>query len=121
MAYKTSHRLSMVGSNTKEVIVDKYIISKVEMYIDDYEDISWIISEGLNEWGEDDRSFTDSEINMKNLSEEFPTLIFKLEYDPIQDYSIGERTEYWLDGKYQIEYAEIKVNEFDLNKLKEVD
>ena len=120
MAYRTSHRLKTryYADFNKELEED--IEEKIEKYIEHNENLSWVISEGLNEWGEDDRSFADSEKNMKNLSIKFPNLIFVLEYEPIQDYQLGERTEYWFDGKVQTQYAEVMVNPFNVNKLKEV-
>ena len=121
MAYKTSHRLTPIYYADFKKHLQENLWQEIHEYIEDNEDICWVISEGVNEWGEDDRSFTDKDLNMQKLSEEFPYLIFTLEYEPIDDYSLGEYKEYWLNGKVQRECIQISVDEFDSSKLREVE
>jgi len=119
MAYKTSHRLSIRYYADSKAKLEPKVKKEIKRFIEENNDISWVISEGLNKWGESDRSFQNKDIIMKELSNKFFYLIFILEYDPLNDYEVGEVREYWYQGKVQKEYAEIKVNNFDSNKLQE--
>jgi hypothetical protein len=122
MAYKTSHRLQMVHKDEVGNLIpikEKSFVDEVEAYIEDNDDISWVISEGLFEWGESDRSFQKKDKNMKELSLSFPNIIFVLDYEPIDDCKIGEYREYWFNGKVQREYAEITIGALDFTKLKD--
>lgn len=119
MAYKTSHRLKVVHYADSKRELEDNIRKQIESFIERNEDMDWVISEGLDEWGEDDRSFQDKNKTMQELSLKFPNLIFILEYNPLIGSRVGEIREYWFDGKVQTEYAkiEIKVNDFDLDNL----
>lgn len=117
MAHKTSHRLKVRYYADSTAELEDKLRYEINNFIEEHEDLQWVISEGLNEWGEDDRSFENKNTIIKELSEKYFYLIFILEYDPLSDFEMGEVREYWYQGKIQKEYAEIKVNSFDLNKL----
>lgn len=115
MAYITQWKLEVKDCISKNV--SKLQLKEIKAYIEDNDDMQWVFGEGLFEWGEDDRSFDDSDDNMFNISKRFPNIIFTLKYDPIADEDEGMYIEYWLDGEVQREQIRYIVPEFDINKL----
>lgn len=116
MAYRTNWKLSA------EYICGKKALTKsdkkeIEEIIFDCDDMRWVFGEGLNEWGEDDRSFSNSDENMQNLSKTFPQVLFTLKYEMVDDTTEGMYTEYWLNGEVQREKLQYFTPEFDANKL----
>lgn len=119
MAYRTNWKLDaeyICGGEKEITRCDK---RDIEEYIQENDDMAWVFSEGLGEWGEDDRSFDDSDDNMCNLSKLFPHILFTLKYDMIDDCAEGLYTEYWLNGEVQVEKLQYHTPEFDINKLKQ--
>lgn len=115
MTYRTQWKLEV-----KDCIrgsVPKLQLKEIEEYIEDNEDMRWVFGEGLFEWGEDDRSFDDSDDNMFDISKRFPNIIFTLKYDRIADEDEGMYIEYWLNGEVQREQLQYVVPGFDINKL----
>lgn len=115
MSYRTQWRMNIKnvdGSNKKVPL------KKIEKLIEENEDISWVLGEGIGHWGEDDRSWETKKKDMKELTTQFPQLLFIIEYSPDEDGDMGLTREYWVDGKVQIEQAKIVIDDFDINKLK---
>lgn len=121
MAYKSQYRLSPRYYSDSKKELETEVKNQIEQYIEDNDDLSWVISEGLNEWGEDDRSFQNKNEIMTELSKKFFYIIFILEYDPLSDFEMGETREYWYQGEVQVEYAEIKIEDFNHNKLRKLE
>lgn len=119
MAYRTNWKLDaqyICGERKELTSLDK---REVEEYIQDNEDMRWVFGDELGEWGEDDRSFTDSDRNMSKLSRIFPQMLFTLKYERVEDTCEGIYTEYWLNGEVQIEQLQYFTPEFNISKLKE--
>nr|WP_302600324.1 hypothetical protein [uncultured Cellulosilyticum sp.] len=94
-------------------------INEIEEYVAENDDMQWVFSEGIGEWGEDDRSFIRSDENMYQISNRFPNILFTLKHEMIGDVEDGLYTEYWLGGSVQREKLQYFTPEFDVNKLRE--
>lgn len=119
MAYRTNWKLDaeyICGERKELSKLDK---QEIEEYIQNNDDMNWAFSEGLGEWGEDDRSFAHSDGNMNKLSKLFPQILFTLKYERVEDTCEGVYTEYWLNGEVQREQLQYFTPEFNVNKLKE--
>lgn len=117
MAYRTDWKLSAkyICGETKELTkLDK---KEIEEYIFDNLDMRWVFSEGLDEWGDGDRSFNDSDENMYEISKSFPQVLFTLKYKMVDDTAEGMYTEYWVNGEVQREKLNYFTPKFDVNKL----
>lgn len=115
MAYKTEWKLEINEKLNQPIPL--VLIKEIESYIEEVEDMAWVFSEGINEWGESDRSFNNSDDCMYKLSKLYPQLIFTLKYELVSDTDEGMYTEYWFNGEVQKEELQYVVPPFDINKL----
>lgn len=119
MSYRTNWKLNGEYICGERKDITKLDIKEIEIYISENEDMNWVFSEGFNNWGEDDRSFSNSDENMCKLSKTFSNILFTLKYEMVDDTQDGMYTEYWLNGEVQKEKLQYYTPNFDVNKLKE--
>lgn len=114
MAYRTSWKLEISKVDGSDV--EPSVREKIKEYVETHEDMEWVFSEGLGEWGEDDRSFSESDRHMRDISNTFNNVLFTLKYEMIDDTAEGMYTEYWFKGLVQREKLQYYTPEFDESK-----
>lgn len=108
MGYNTKFTLK-VDSNQDQI--RKFL----EQYESDWDSKYWCAHEAIEDYGES-RKWYEHESDMRDLSLEFPDMLFTLEGEGDEAGDLWIK--YFKNGKIQKAYARIEYDEFDESKLK---